>query len=146
MLVITKEQQAKLQSGENVSVYDTTTGHKVIISLIDNEYHAVASKLNAYTKVNPYLNKPYELNLTQKETLECMKNGSVTVYRSSGAREEDKALTREEQVKRGLAREIIVICDLAGKDKNNPMDYIFSIFKDTSLNIGDKLEDIVVIG
>ena len=98
------------------------------------------STKTAYTKVQPYINTPSALNLTDKETREAMAKGIIEVYRSSGAtNEKGEPLTREEQVAKGLARKISVLCEPAIKDAgNNPLNYKYSIISDTGASI--KLE------
>ena len=88
---------------------DTDNFKKVCVIERDNKYYAVKGALRAFTSVElarERVGNP--LNLTEKETSELLKNGSITVYRSSGEKENGKSLTRKEQIEKGSQRVIVV--------------------------------------
>lgn len=100
----------------------------------------------AYTAVKPYINKATDLNLNEKETKAAMSAangksayGIIEVFRSSGAKEGDTTLTREEQVKQGLARIIQVsVQRMSEQPSTNPLDFKYEVVSDTGASF--KLE------
>ena len=135
-VLLNEEQRAILNNGGvAVGVRDTDYA-KVRVAMVNGVMCLAIISGAAYTKVNPYQNKPTELNLTQAETDECFKNGSVEVFRSSGAKDkEGNTLTREEQIKQGCARAISVVCTLkqgAKEGSQDLNDYDWLIIKDNA--------------
>ena len=135
-VLLNEEQRAILNNGGvAVGVRDTDYA-KVRVAMVNGVMCLAIISGAAYTKVNPYQNKPNELNLTQAETDECFKNGSVEVFRSSGAKDSNgNTLTREEQIKQGCARAISVVCTLkegAKEGSQDLNDYEWLIIKDNA--------------
>ena len=88
---------------------------------------------NAFTGVKPYETTSDMLNLTEKETKAVMDSGKLTVYRSSGAvNDKGETLTREEQIKLGVARQITIVAKLIDtKSPGVPSAYKYDIISDT---------------
>ncbi|MBO7691170.1 MAG: hypothetical protein J6T10_00870 [Methanobrevibacter sp.] len=135
-IILNKDQQALYNKGEIVTGIDLDT-YKVYKVTRNNEGKMciVISTSNPYTRVNPYTQETSALNLTAEETKQAMQSGTIKVYRSSGAKDGDKVLTREEQIKRGCAR-VIEVCAMLKEGKNkdsvNPIDYDWHILNDNS--------------
>ena len=126
---------AKYNNGEVATAVNMDNYKVVKVQQINGVMCQVISHNAPFVKVNPYINKPNELNLTMDETQRAMRGQSVIVYRSSGAKEGETTLTREEQIKRGVARTIEVCATLkekAPKDSTNPLDYDWHILNDNS--------------
>lgn len=90
----------------------------------------ITSVSRVCTKVVPYRNNSGDLNLNAKETQEAIKEGTIKVYRSSGAQDDDgKTLTRKEQQQEGKALEYTVVCShIDGRPvDNNPDNYTWHI-------------------
>lgn len=86
-----------------------------------------------YSGVNPYITSSDMLNLTEKETKGVMNTGKLAVYRSSGAlNAKGEVMTREEQIKEGVARCIVITAHIInGKAPGNPTSYQYDIISDT---------------
>ena len=126
---------AKYNNGEVATAVNTETYKVIKVQQVNGVMCQVISHSTPYAKVNPFINKPNELNLTMDETQRAIKGQSVIVYRSSGAKDGETTLTREEQIKRGVARTIEVCAtlkDKAPKDSTNPLDYDWYILNDNS--------------
>lgn len=135
-VLLNKEQQAIYDNGGVAIGVRDTDYSKVRVAKVNGQMCIAIMSGAAYTKVNPYLNESNELNLTKEETEECFKNGSVDVFRSSGAKDTSgRVLTREEQIKSGCARMISVVCTLkegAKEGSTNKLDYDWLIIKDNA--------------
>ncbi|MBO7693102.1 MAG: hypothetical protein J6T10_10770 [Methanobrevibacter sp.] len=135
-IILRPDQQALYDKGEIATAIDLDS-YKVF-KVAKNDKGAmciVISTNNVYTKVNPYTQETTALNLTAEETKEALKSGNVKVYRSSGAKDGDKVLTREEQIKRGCARVIDVVISLKEGTKlshDNPLAYDWIILSDNA--------------
>ena len=135
-IMLRQDQQALYDKGEIATGIDLDT-YKVF-KVAKNDKGAmciVISTNNVYTKVNPYTQETSALNLTAEETKQAMEHGAVKVYRSSGAKDGDKVLTREEQIKRGCARVIEVVISLKEGTKlakDNPLAYDWLILNDNA--------------
>lgn len=139
-IILRQDQQAIYDNGGVATGVDIDTYKVYKVARNSNgEMCIVISTGSPYTKVNPYLNESTELNLTKEETEECFKNGSVDVFRSSGARDDSgKALTRADQQQRGVARMISVVCTLkegAKEGSQNKLDYDWLIIKDNATRL-----------
>ena len=135
-IILNKDQQALYNKGEIVTGIDLDT-YKVYKVTRNNEGKMciVISTSNPYTRVNPYTQETSALNLTAEETKQAMQSGTIKVYRSSGAKDGDKVLTREEQIKRGCARVIDVVISLKEGTKlshDNPLAYDWIILSDNA--------------
>ena len=134
---------AKYNAGEIATAVNTETYKVIKVQQINGKMCQVISKSTPYGKVNPFINKPNELNLTAKETADAMKQQTIIVYRSSGIKNEDgRTLTRAEQKEQDSARTIEVVAmlkDKAHKDSVNPLDYDWHILNDNG-NIYEELE------
>lgn len=98
-----------LKQGAVVRGNDAETCGKVFITMKDGKLFAVKGALKAFTSVElarERVGNP--LNLTEKETTELLANKKITVYRSSGEKDNGKPLTRKEQLEKGVAREITI--------------------------------------
>lgn len=109
MLVISKEQHEQLLKGGVAVAIDMSNLSKVKVAMYNGVPCAVIATQKAYTGVKLYDSNSSDLNLTQEETKELIAKHELTVYRSSGAVDEHgETLTRAEQIKRGVARKIVV--------------------------------------
>ena len=123
-VLLNKEQLAIYNNGGVALGVRADTYQKVRVANINGTMCIAITTNSAYTKVNPYMADNSALNLTQAETEQCFKNGSVEVYRSSGAKDSDgNVLTREQQIKQGCARVISVVCTLKEGHKEGSQDY-----------------------
>lgn len=123
-VLLNKEQQTIYNNGGVALGVRADTYQKVRVANINGKMCLAITTNSAYTKVNPYMADNSALNLTQAETEQCFKNGSVEVYRSSGAKDSDgNVLTREQQIKQGCARVISVVCTLKEGHKEGSQDY-----------------------
>lgn len=112
-LVITKENAVALKKGACIAV----NGVKIAVSSMDGKAHECTTDFKPYPAVYPSMLRPSNcLNLTDSETEQAMisawneKDKYTIVYRSSGIKDgTGKPLTREEQIKNGTARKIMVI-------------------------------------
>ena len=135
-IILNEEQKQAYERGEIATGFDLNT-YKVfkVAKNSKGEMCIVISTSNPYTRVNPYTQEASALNLTQEETLKTMAQGTLKVYRSSGYKVGDKVLTREEQIKEGVARVIEVCAHLKegkSKDSTNTNDYEWHILNDNS--------------
>ena len=135
-IILNEEQKQILANGGVATGVDMNTYKVYKVALNDKGVMCVViSTSNPYTKVVPYTQEASSLNLTAEETKTIMQKGAGVVYRSSGAKDGDKVLTREEQIKRGVARVIEVVINLkegTKLDHNNPLAYDWHIIKDNS--------------
>ena len=123
-VLLNKEQLAIYNNGGVALGVRADTYQKVRVANINGAMCLAITTNSAYTKVNPYMADNSALNLTQAETEQCFKNGSVEVYRSSGAKDSGgNVLTREQQIKQGCARVISVVCTLKEGHKEGSQDY-----------------------
>ena len=131
-ILLSKEQQMLYDKGEIALGVRGDTLQKVRVININGKMCLVVATSTPYTKVNPYTAESTALNLTNEETKEAMQKGSVDVFRSSGAKDGERTLTREEQVKQGCARVISVVASLKdGHKGDNASDFEWHIIKDT---------------
>ncbi len=114
--------QAALDNGDKTQAAVLTESGALALIWVKKDDSGVIRKVittsakSEYTSVNLYERDAKALNLTEKETKqaiqECNANptGSaiITVYRSSGAKDNDKTMTRQEQVNNDVARVIRV--------------------------------------
>lgn len=137
VLLVGSETIANYQANQVVVGVDLATMSKVKVVNNNGVLSRVVNKTQAYKGIQPYMQDSANLNLTQDETQQAMKDcKELVVYRSSGAKDsEGKTLTREQQIAQGVARAITIIAklkDKASKDSTNPTDYDWYILKDTS--------------
>lgn len=135
-MMLRQDQQALYDKGEIATAIDIDSYKVYKVAKNDKgEMCIVISTNNVYTKVNPYTQETSALNLTAEETKQALEHGTIKVYRSSGAKEGDKVLTREEQIKRGCARVIEVCISLKEGTKlakDNPLAYDWLILNDNA--------------
>ena len=135
-IILRPDQQALYNKGEIATAIDLDSYKVYKVARNDKgEMCVVISTNNVYTKVNPYTQETTALNLTAEETKQAMEHGTIKVYRSSGAKDGDKVLTREEQIKRGVARVIEVVISLKEGTKlakDNPLAYDWIILNDNA--------------
>ena len=134
-ILLNKEQQAIYDKGGVALGVRADNYAKVRVINNNGVMCMVITTSNPYTKVNPYTQETTALNLTAEETKQALKDGTLLVYRSSGAKDGDKVLTREEQIKRGVARVIEIAISLkegTKLDKDNPLAYDWHILNDNS--------------
>ena len=135
-IMLRADQQALYDKGEVATGIDLDTYKVYKVACNDKGVMClVISTNNVYTKVNPYTQETSALNLTAEETKQALEHGTIKVYRSSGAKEGDKVLTREEQIKRGCARVIEVVISLkegTKLPKDNPLAYDWIILNDNA--------------
>ena len=133
-ILLNEENQALYDAGEIALGVRDDTYSKVRVVNRDGFMCLVITTNTPYTHVNPYTQETTALNLTAEETKNAIKEGTIKVYRSSGFKQGDKVLTREEQIKQGVAREIEVCASLkeGAKDKDNPSSYDWFILNDNS--------------
>ena len=108
-LLLSKQAQQDLEKGAVVKGMDTTTNKIVSVMLDENNVIreiVKTSTLTPYIRVELYNGNAETLSLTEKETKALKEKRFITVYRSSGYKEGDKVLTREQQIALGKAREI----------------------------------------
>ena len=131
-LFISKDNAETLNKGGVALAVNMTDLSRVKVALVDGVPCMVISTLKAYTGVKMYDSKSSELNLTEQETKDLIKNQKIIVYRSSGATDEHgETLTRAEQIKRGCARVIEV-----GYYPETQQAYII---KDASASYGEQV-------
>ena len=135
-IMLRADQQALYDKGEIATGVDMNTYKVYKVAKNDKGVMCIViSTNNVYTKVNPYTQETSALNLTAEETKQALEHGTIKVYRSSGAKEGDKVLTREEQIKRGCARIIEVVISLkegTKLSKDNPLAYDWLILNDNA--------------
>lgn len=135
-IMLRQDQQDLYNKGEIATGIDLDT-YKVfkVAKNKEGKMCIVISTNNVYTKVNPYTQENSALNLTQDETTRAINEGTIKVYRSSGYKVGDKTLTREEQIKEGVARVIEVCASLkegTKLSKDNPLAYDWLILNDNA--------------
>lgn len=123
-VLLNKEQQAIYNNGGIALGVRADTYQKVRVCNVNGKMCIAITTASAYTKVNPYMADSSALNLTMEETREAFTNGSVQVFRSSGAKDENgNTLTREQQIKQGCARVIDVVVSLKAGAREGSQDY-----------------------
>ena len=136
-LIVSKETSAIIKNGGVGLAINMADLSRVKVALVDGVPCMVISTLKAYSGVKLYDNSSSELNLTEQETKDLIKNHELIVYRSSGATDEHgETLTRAEQIKRGVARAIQL-----GYDAEQNKAYII---KDNSASYGEEVELTIV--
>lgn len=140
-ILLSKEEQAIYNNGGVAKGVRADTLTRVQVQKDANGVMClVVGSKQAYKGVTLDLRPSDYLNLNRKETAELIKNGTVTVTRSNGIKDEDgKTLTRAEQIANDSARVITVVMSLKEGAKqgsqNYARDYDLHIMGDNSTRL-----------